>query len=330
MPLTLALRARGPDTPPVPPLRLDGRGAVIGRSADADWRLPDPRSLVSSRHCEVAHRDGVYVLVDTSTNGTFVNGRRLAGPHRLANGDTIGIGDFEVAVLLDGGGAARSPQAGWDRPAPAVRPAGATAIPSAVASTSAVTPPAGAFAAFLHAAGIDRAQLRGDEATTLAAAGALLRRFVAAFRAMDDDRTRARTEIGAPPAPASGSGNPISAARSPEQALSLLLSPPQPGVVPGPRAVDDVTQALELHRRAVLMAMQAALGKAIETVGPAAIRARAPVPGLLARLLPGGGDAALWRAYERSFDPAADTGFVATFAEEYREAYTKLVAPPPA
>ena len=147
---------------------------------------------------------------------------------------------------------------------------------------------------------------------------------------MDEERTRARGEIGAPPAPASGGGNPLAAARSPEQALALLLSPPQPGVVPGPRAVDDVAQALELHRRAVLAAMQAALGRTIEAVGPAAIRARAPAPGLLARLLPGGGEAALWRAYERSFDAAGDTGFVAIFAEEYRKAYAQLSAAPQA
>ena len=304
MPLTLALRSGGHD---VPPLRLDGRGAIIGRAADADWRLPDPRSLVSSRHCQVAHRDGVYMLVDTSTNGTFINGRRLAAPHRLVDGDTIGIGDFEVAVRLE-----------------AARPAGATAMPQAAPGPV----PAGAFAAFLHGAGLDRAQVRGDESATLAAAGALLRRFVTAFRIMDEDRTRARSEIGAPAAPVSGTGNPIVAARSPEQALSLLLSPPQAGVVPAPRAVDDVAQALELHRRAVLKAMQASLGKAVEAVGPAAIRARAAAPGPLARLLPGGAEAALWRAYERSFDPAADAGFVATFAEEYRKAYAELAAPP--
>jgi hypothetical protein len=32
-----------------------------------------------------------------STNGTFVNGIRLSGPHALANGDVIGLGE---AVLL--------------------------------------------------------------------------------------------------------------------------------------------------------------------------------------------------------------------------------------
>lgn len=310
MPLTLALRTGGNAAQPVPPLRLDGRGAVIGRAADADWRLPDPRSLVSSHHCQIAHRDGVYMLVDTSTNGTFVNGRRMAGPHRLADGDTIGIGDFEVAVRLE---VSRAPGG---------------SMPSSPAASGPV--PAGAFAAFLHGAGLDRTQVRGDEVTTLAAAGALLRRFVSAFRAMDEDRARARHEIGAPPAAASGSGNPIAAARSPEQALALLLAPPQSGVVPAPRAVDDVAQALELHRRAVLKAMQMSLGKAMEAVGPAAIRARAPKAGPLARLLPGGTEAAMWRSYERSFDPTADAGFVAIFAEEYSKAYAELTPAPPA
>lgn len=250
------------------------------------------------------------MLVDSSTNGTFVNGRRLAAPHRLADGDVIGIGDYEVAVRLE----------------PALA-GGGTAPPS---SPQAGPVPAGAFAAFLHGAGLDRAQVRGEEAPTLATAGALLRRLVTAFRAMEEDRARARGEIGVPAAPASGSGNPIAAARSPEQALAVLLSPPQAGVVPAPRAVDDVAQALEVHRRAVLKAMQVSLGKAMEAAGPAAVRARAPKPGILARLLPGGDAAALWRAYEQSFDPAADAGFVAIFAEEYRKAYAELTAPPPA
>jgi type VI secretion system protein len=90
-------------------LRLDRHGAVIGRSPTADWSLPDPQHYISSVHCEIDYRDSAYVLVDKSTNGTFVNGaqQRLAGPHSIAPGDVIVIGHYSIKADL--GGAAAQP-----------------------------------------------------------------------------------------------------------------------------------------------------------------------------------------------------------------------------
>ncbi|WP_156678367.1 type VI secretion system-associated FHA domain protein [Sphingomonas profundi] len=301
MPLTLAVRSGG--AAPVPPLRLDGRGAVIGRSPDADCSLPDPTSQISSRHCQIAHRDGVYMLVDTSTNGTFVNGRRLEGPHRLVGGETIGIGAYQIGVALEAG-VPGGPAPGPVRTAQSMR----AASPTAVSPASAPPPPGtGGLAALLHGAGIDRSQVRADDTTALVAAGALLRRLVTALRAMEEDRAKARREIGAPPAPLAAT-NAIAAARSPEQALAAMLSPPHPGVMPALQAVDEAAAAIEAHRVAVLKAMQAALGGTLDRVSPAAIRSGA-----------GGGDAALWRAYEAAF--AADGGFVERFAAAFQLAY---------
>src|SRR5471030_2442373 len=89
-------------------LRLDRHGAVIGRSPTADWSLPDPQHYISSVHCEIDFRDGGYVLVDKSTNGTFVNGQqqRLAGPHSICSGDTIVIGHYSINADLAGGAGA--------------------------------------------------------------------------------------------------------------------------------------------------------------------------------------------------------------------------------
>ncbi len=86
----------------MPTLALDRRGAVIGRAPMVDWSLPDPEKIVSSRHCEIDFRGNAYLLIDTSTNGTTVNGARLAGPHVLSNGDIIGIGRYRALVALDG------------------------------------------------------------------------------------------------------------------------------------------------------------------------------------------------------------------------------------
>ncbi|MGF7150009.1 type VI secretion system FHA domain protein [Sphingomonas zeicaulis] len=97
-------REAGPE-PAMATLRLDRHGAIIGRSAHADWPLPDPRNYISSRHCEISFRDGTYLLTDRSTNGTFINGAsdRLAAPHPIAAGDEILIGHFLVRVTLDAG-----------------------------------------------------------------------------------------------------------------------------------------------------------------------------------------------------------------------------------
>lgn len=85
-------------------LKLDRHGASIGRSPHMDWSLPDPRSYISSTHCEVEYRDGGYVLTDRSTNGTYVNGNaaRLPGPHRIADGDVILVGHYEIVARLEG------------------------------------------------------------------------------------------------------------------------------------------------------------------------------------------------------------------------------------
>jgi type VI secretion system FHA domain protein len=117
-------------------LRLDRHGASIGRSPQADWSLPDPDRGISSSHCDIDYRDGVYVLTDHSTNGTYINGNpdRLAGPHRIADGDEILIGHYRILANLSGADApsaidtpATAPAwRGWDAhggSAPAAAPA---------------------------------------------------------------------------------------------------------------------------------------------------------------------------------------------------------------
>jgi len=106
-------------------LKLDRHGARIGRSPHMDWCLPDPRSYISSAHCEVEYRDGAYLLVDRSTNGTFVNRStsRMTAPHRIADGDVILVGHYEIEARLDRGqdaaeagqqGAPAAAWGGWD------------------------------------------------------------------------------------------------------------------------------------------------------------------------------------------------------------------------
>src|SRR5579864_2761574 len=67
-----------------------GRTVVVGRGVDSDLTIYDP--TISRRHAELtAGADGVRVKDLDSSNGTHVNGRRLAEA-LLAPGDTITFG----------------------------------------------------------------------------------------------------------------------------------------------------------------------------------------------------------------------------------------------
>ncbi|MDF5978209.1 type VI secretion system-associated FHA domain protein TagH [Pseudomonas aeruginosa] len=76
----------------------------MGRGPDNDWVLPDPERLVSSRHCTILNRDGVYYLTDTSTNGVLlVNaGHRLrrGNSEPLQDGETVRLGEYDILVQL--------------------------------------------------------------------------------------------------------------------------------------------------------------------------------------------------------------------------------------
>ncbi len=145
--MTLILTVRNPerlgaDAPRE--FRLDGNGAVIGRSSACDWSLPDPDKHISSRHCEVTFGDGAYVLKDLSTNGTFLNGasERMGGEHPIKSGDRFRVGPFELEAEI---GAASETTVVSSTPAPASQtPAPAAAAPSAPspAETSAAEPAA--------------------------------------------------------------------------------------------------------------------------------------------------------------------------------------------
>jgi EmrB/QacA subfamily drug resistance transporter len=64
---------------------------VLGRDSSADVVISDEE--VSGRHLRVFSDHGEAVLEDLgSTNGTFVNGRRIAGGYRARSGDRIKIG----------------------------------------------------------------------------------------------------------------------------------------------------------------------------------------------------------------------------------------------
>ncbi|MGF1509751.1 MAG: sigma 54-interacting transcriptional regulator [Myxococcota bacterium] len=78
---------------------LDGRRLLFGREVQGDGLIPDPR--MSRRHAEV-RREGVFYEIAClgATNGSFLNGQRLALPEALFVGDVIRLGD--TLLVMDG------------------------------------------------------------------------------------------------------------------------------------------------------------------------------------------------------------------------------------
>ncbi|MGI4788865.1 MAG: FHA domain-containing protein [Janthinobacterium lividum] len=67
--------------------------AVIGRAPERDISLPADTSI-SRSHARITYADGRHFIADEgSSNGTFVNGGRVADPRPLSSGDTIQLAD---------------------------------------------------------------------------------------------------------------------------------------------------------------------------------------------------------------------------------------------
>jgi class 3 adenylate cyclase len=77
---------------------LDAPVVSIGRAPDCDLVLDYP--YISRVHARIERQGKDYLLVDSgSTNGTFVNGRRVEQMQMLASGDEIAMGDISIGFM---------------------------------------------------------------------------------------------------------------------------------------------------------------------------------------------------------------------------------------
>ena len=109
----IPLRPSAPHTPTGPRLILKGPGSevteyplgqssVLGRSTTASVRLADRE--VSRKHSQIDREGDDYVLRDLgSSNGTFLNGKRILGAAKLSDGDEVLIGTSKMEFRLTSG-----------------------------------------------------------------------------------------------------------------------------------------------------------------------------------------------------------------------------------
>src|SRR5207245_7472633 len=78
-------------------LEFDKPEITIGRVQGNDIILP--KGNVSKQHSRIVLKDGKFIIVDLkSTNGTYVNGRKITSPIVIKSSDKVYIGDFVISV----------------------------------------------------------------------------------------------------------------------------------------------------------------------------------------------------------------------------------------
>jgi type VI secretion system protein len=83
------------------PIVMRGPNLTIGRGPENDVVLPDPDRQISKTHCVLENHNGNLVVVDLSTNGTFLNYGKVAlgrTPTPLNDGDVLVMGPYELVV----------------------------------------------------------------------------------------------------------------------------------------------------------------------------------------------------------------------------------------
>jgi pilus assembly protein CpaF len=98
---------------------FDAAELSVGRVQGNELMLP--KGNVSKRHARLLYRDGRFIVTDlNSTNGTYVNRRKITQATIVREGDRIYIGDFVLRIETSGGegGLAEKIRTGQSRSSP--------------------------------------------------------------------------------------------------------------------------------------------------------------------------------------------------------------------
>lgn len=103
MAITLRFQSTGSIPGNGDPIAMNGPSMTLGRGNENDVVLPDPNRELSKRHCAIEDHNGNVIVVDFSTNGTFLNYGKLAlgaTPTPLNDGDILSVGPYEILVSI--------------------------------------------------------------------------------------------------------------------------------------------------------------------------------------------------------------------------------------
>lgn len=324
-----------------------GRSFEIGREA-CDWTLPDPDKFISARHCEVRYEAGAFWLHDISRNGTFINGstQRMAGPHRLGQGDRLLIGRYVVLVSIDDERAATGQPQGshgstqrqmpittgrprdfGDQPffnpaeqRPGQRlPVSRSSPPATLPSTSDEV-----LREIAIAAGISPELLQSRDPHEVAAEiGAVLRTVVEELALLLKARAAAkilaksthRTMISA------ADNNPLKFVPGTDDILEIMFARRRSGYLDARHSVEDAFRDLKTHEFATYAAMQAALSRLLDDLSPEAISKKLPPTSFTSKKgLAWDAFVAKWRTMEEAHENGMLDIFLAYFSEAYAKA----------
>jgi type VI secretion system protein ImpI/type VI secretion system protein len=111
--LTLRFQSTGRMPGAAEAVAMRGANLTIGRGEENDLVLPDPDRTISKRHCVLERHGARVVVIDLSTNGTFLNYAKTPvgkTPATLSPGDVLSLGAYELVVEMS------------DEPAPPAEP----------------------------------------------------------------------------------------------------------------------------------------------------------------------------------------------------------------
>jgi predicted component of type VI protein secretion system len=264
-------------------------GGRMGRGPDNDWVLPDPDRFVSSHHALITVVDGRYHLLDTSSNGTYVNGARDAlgrhSVHILMDEDRLTIGGYEIAVEIGSRADTDVDAALATHPPLPVADVSIPDLGAALDLEGLLTPggatPSGplapeAISAFYRAAGLAAPPADAAESVrVLSLAGLLLRELTTGLvAAARDRRTRDLEASDITTGRLDLRHDPIGQSTSVEEALALLLGSERRRLVPPVESVRTAFSALDDERRLAVDASRSAVVALLQRLDPAMIEQR--------------------------------------------------------
>jgi type VI secretion system protein len=103
MAVTLKFQNSGAMPGNAAPVAMRGPSLTIGRGDSNDMVLPDPDQLLSRNHCAIEDHNGNVLVVDLSSNGTFLNYSKIPlgrTPTPLNDGDVLCVGSYELLVEI--------------------------------------------------------------------------------------------------------------------------------------------------------------------------------------------------------------------------------------